>query len=171
MRVGVRSADPGRDGAACAAIYAPHVTDGVTSFEEVAPDAPAMAERIRRIQATHPWLVDEGEDGRVTGFAYGSAHSPRASYRWSADVAVYVHPDHHRRGVGRRLYEELFARLRRQGFRVLCAGIALPNPGSVGLHEAMGFTPVGVYRRVGWKHGAWRDVGWCVPAEPLPPEA
>jgi hypothetical protein len=30
----------------------------------------------------------------------------------------------------------------------------------LGLHESMGFTPVGVHRAVGWKHGAWHDVGW-----------
>jgi phosphinothricin acetyltransferase len=174
--MGVRSADPGRDGAACAAIYAPHVVDGTATFEEVAPDAAEMAARIRRVQATHPWLVDE-EHGVVRGFAYASPHHPRAGYRWAVDVAVYVHGDHRRRGVGRRLYEELLARLRRQGFRRVCAIIVVPNPGSVGLHEALGFTRVGVFERVGWKHGAWHDVGWWQldlggddpPAEPAPP--
>ncbi len=41
-----------------------------------------------------------------------------------------------------------------------CAGITLPNEASVGLHESLGFLPVGVYREIGWKQGAWRDVGW-----------
>jgi phosphinothricin acetyltransferase len=67
---------------------------------------------------------------------------------------------HHRRGVGRRLYEALFVRLRAMGVQVVCAGATLPNPGSVGLHEALGFEPVGVYRKIGWKNGAWHDVGW-----------
>ena len=93
-------------------------------------------------------------------YAYASPHRARAAYRWAADVAVYVDDGHRRRGAGRRLYRALFELMRRQGLRVACAGITLPNPASVGLHEAVGFEPVGVYRRIGWKAGAWRDVGW-----------
>lgn len=174
----IRRADPERDAAACAAIYAPHVTDGAASFEEVAPSAAQMAERITRLAPTHPWLVEE-RDGEVVGYAYACEHRPRAGYRWAVDVAVYVQRDHQREGVGRRLYEALLERLRAQGFRRACAGITLPNDASVGLHEALGFAPVGVYRRIGWKHGAWRDVGWwqidlapgdhSAPGEPSPP--
>jgi L-amino acid N-acyltransferase YncA len=70
--------------------------------------------------------------------------------------------------------------LRRQRFQVACAGITLPNEASVALHENLGFVSVGIYHRIGWKAGAWRDVGWWQlelepaggepPTEPLPPE-
>lgn len=174
----IRPADPGRDAAACAAIYAPYVRDGAISFDEVPPTSDQMAERMRAVLATHAWLVEE-LDGEVVGYAYASTHNARAAYRWAADVAVYVHPGRHRRGVGRRLYEALLDLLRARGFRTACAGITLPNPKSVGIHEAFGFVPVGVYRRVGWKQCAWHDVGWWQldlapgaqdpPAEPGPP--
>lgn len=173
----IRPADPERDAAACAAIYAPHVLDGPASFEEVAPDAGEMAARMRAVQATHQWLVAE-RDARVVGYAYASRHRERAAYRWSCDVAVYVDATAHRRGVGRALYQALLALLAEQGFHMAIAGIALPNAASVGLHEALGFEPIGVYREIGFKHGAWRDVGWwqlrlgsgaTPPAEPLPP--
>ena len=75
-------------------------------------------------------------------------------------MTVYAAPDRRRRGVGRALYTELIALLMRQGFHSAFAGIALPNDASIGLHEAMGFEPIGIYREVGFKHGAWRDVGW-----------
>ncbi len=174
----IRDADPQRDAAACAAIYAPHVEGSVVSFEEDAPDAAAMAGRIAATQVTHPWLV-AASGGGVAGFAYGSRHRERAAYRWSADVSVYVDADSHRAGVGRALYAELLDRLRAQGFHLACAGVTLPNEASVALHESFGFEPVGVYRRVGWKAGAWRDVGWWQlqlmppseepPGEPTPP--
>jgi phosphinothricin acetyltransferase len=157
--VRIRHADPARDAAACAAIYAPYVTDTVISLEEVAPDAHEMAARMEATARTHPWLVAE-LDGVVAGYAYASRHRERGAYRWAADVTVYVGPYHHRRGVGRALYETLLGLLADQGFRTACAGITLPNPASVGLHEACGFRPVGVYRAIGWKLGAWRDVGW-----------
>jgi phosphinothricin acetyltransferase len=175
--VAVRDADPARDAAACAAIYAPFVTDTATSFEEVPPTPEAMARRMAAYAVRHPWLVDEA-DGRVTGYAYASAFSERPAYRWTAETTVYVDPAHHRRGVGRRLYAALLHRLRAQGVRTACAVITLPNPASVALHESMGFAPVGVFRRAGWKHGAWRDVGWWqldlggpdgAPPEPRPP--
>jgi len=155
----LRDADPERDAAACAAIYAPYVTDAVTSFEETPPDAAAMAERIAATSAAHPWLVDE-RDGRVIGFAYGCPHRARAAYRWAAEVSVYIEAGHQRQGAGRALYEALLGLLREQGYYTVCAGITLPNPASVALHEALGFAPVGVYRNIGWKFGAWHDVGW-----------
>jgi L-amino acid N-acyltransferase YncA len=155
----VRHADPDRDAAACAAIYAPYITAGVASLEERAPEPHEMANRIRIISRDYPWLVAE-LDGQVIGYAYASRHRERAAYRWAADVTVYISDDHHRRGVGRTLYRALFGLLERQGVYEVCAGVTLPNDASVGLHEAMGFAPVGVYRDVAFKFGQWRDVGW-----------
>jgi phosphinothricin acetyltransferase len=155
----VRHADPAHDGAACAAIYAPYVDDSAVSFEDVAPGAGEMSARIAATSARFPWLVLE-HDGRVVGYAYASRHRERAAYRWAADVGVYVDASWQGRGAGRALYEALLELLRRQGFRSACAGIALPNDASVGLHRALGFEHVGTYRDIGWKAGAWRDVAW-----------
>jgi L-amino acid N-acyltransferase YncA len=175
----IRTVDPRRDAAACAAIYAPHVEASPTSFEEVPPGADGFAERIAETLPTHPWLVAE-LDGEVVGYAYACRHRARPAYRWAADISVYVSAGQCGRGNGRALYEELLARLRAQRFQTACAGITLPNEASVALHERLGFTAVGVYRRIGWKAGAWRDVGWwqlelepagdAPPAEPLPPQ-
>jgi phosphinothricin acetyltransferase len=174
----VRHVRPDDDAARCAEIYHPHVLDGVASLEEQPPGTEEMAARIRSASRTHPWLVAE-RDGEVAGYAYGSPHHSRAAYRWTADVTVYVAGEHARRGIGRELYDELFELLRGQGFHVACAGVTLPNDASVGLHEALGFEPVGIYRGVAWKHGAWWDVGWWQlqllanederPGEPGPP--
>ena len=155
----LRHADPARDAAACAAIYAPYVSDTVISLEEVPPTPGEMRGRIERVAERYPWLIAE-EDGVVAGYAYAGEHRERAAYRWASDVTVYVAAAQHRRGIGRALYTALFELLTRQGFYVLCAGVTLPNEASVGLHESLGFTPVGVYRRVAWKFGSWWDVGW-----------
>jgi L-amino acid N-acyltransferase YncA len=155
----VRSVLPDSDAAACAAIYAPFVTDGWVSFELDPPDANEMARRIAAYGKSHAWLVAE-EDGQVLGYAYASPHRERAAYASSCDVAVYVGKGNARRGIGRALYSRLFPLLADKCFHAAFAGIALPNPASVGLHEAMGFTPVGIYREVGWKQDGWRDVGW-----------
>ena len=159
MTMLIRHAEPDRDAVACAAIYAPNVSDGVASLEERAPEPHEMAERIRIVSATHPWLVAE-IDGEVAGYAYGSRHHDRAAYRWSADVTVYISAAHRRRGVGRALYGALFGLLERQNIYELCAGVTLPNDGSVGLHESLGFRPVGIYRDVAFKFGRWYSVGW-----------
>jgi L-amino acid N-acyltransferase YncA len=176
----IRHADPARDAAACAAIYEPYVRETAISFEEEPPDAREFARRIERVWRTHPWLVAE-RDGAAVGFAYACAHRERAAYRWAADVAVYAAADQRRTGVGRALYGALLPLLRRQGLYVACAGITLPNQASVALHEALGFTPVGTYRRIGFKRGEWHDVGWWQaelasadgrpPAPPGPPVA
>ena len=155
----VRDAIPGRDAAACAEIYAPFVRDTVVSFEEEAPSAEEFEGRIRSTQATHPWLVLE-DASVVVGYAYASTHRTRASYRWAADVTVYIGPSHRGMGVGRRLYTELLDRLRAQRFQVACAGITLPNDASVGLHERFGMTKVAHFPEVGFKFGRWIDVGY-----------
>lgn len=108
----------------------------------------------------YPWYVaTDSETGTLTGFAKASPWKGRCAYDYTAEVTVYVVPAHHRRGIGRALYERLFATLRGQGYRTVLAGIALPNPASVRLHESFGLTHLGTLERVGWKFRAWHDVG------------
>lgn len=155
------------DAAACAAIYAPYVTDTAISFETEAPSRDEMARRIAASLASHAWLVLEN-GGRVVGYAYGSPFKARHAYRWSCEVSVYLEWGRRRIGCGRALYEALFARLAERGYRTAVAGMTLPNDASVGLHRAMGFEPVGTYRRIGWKNGSWHDVAWV--QRPIAPE-
>jgi L-amino acid N-acyltransferase YncA len=147
------------DAEACAAIYAPYVTDTPITFETEVPAAPEMARRIAAAAERHAWLVLE-EDGRVVGYAYGGLYKERRAYRWACEVSVYVERTRRRSGAGRALYEALLERLAARGYRMAVAGMTLPNDASVGLHRAMGFEPVGTYRRIGYKHGAWHDVAW-----------
>jgi L-amino acid N-acyltransferase YncA len=147
------------DAAAIANLYRPIVESTVISFETEPPDEEAIRRRLDATLPAYPWLVCE-IGGVVAGYAYASRHRDRAAYRWSVDTSVYVDESHRRSGVGRGLYTSLFSILVAQGFVNAYAGITLPNPGSVALHERMGFAPVGVYRHVGYKLGAWHDVGW-----------
>jgi L-amino acid N-acyltransferase YncA len=162
-----------RDAAACAAIYAPYVTDTAITFETDPPSPAEMAERIAAASRKHAWLVLE-EEGSVVGYAYGAAFHPRAAYRWACEVSVYLELGRRRTGAGRALYSALFARLAERGLRIAVAGMTLPNDASVGLHRAMGFQPVGTYRRIGFKHGSWHDVAWTqlvlADGEDPPPE-
>jgi phosphinothricin acetyltransferase len=172
----VRLADPDRDAPAVAEIYRPAVEETIASFEEVAPDAAEMSRRMSAVLARTPWLVAEDE-ASVVGYAYAGPHLERAGYRWSVNISVYVSTAHHGRGIGRRLYDELLPILRRQRFVNAYAGIALPNPASVALHEAIGMRRIGVYEQVGYKFDRWVDVAWYgmrlaepagTPAEPIP---
>lgn len=169
----IRLATP-RDAKGIAQIYAPIVADTAISFELAPPTEDEIAARVASTLAYAPWLVC-GRGEEVWGYAYASKHRERAAYQWAMDASAYVHESRRRQGVARALYTSLFALLRLQGFYAVHAGITLPNAGSVGLHEALGFRPVGVYRSVGYKLGAWHDVGWWQPAlreragEPAPP--
>ncbi len=148
-----------RDAAQIQAIYSPIVSQTATSFEMEPPSIDEIRRRITDTLLHLPWLVCEHQ-GQVLGYAYASRHRVRAAYQWSVDVSVYVHAEARRMGIGRAAYHSLFQILRRQGFYNAYAGIALPNPASVGLHESVGFKPLGVYKEVGFKFGAWHDVGW-----------
>jgi len=174
MPARIRFARP-EDAGAVAAIYAPFCESTAASFETVAPTAEQMAERIARILPQYPWLVCD-VDGQVAGYVYACGHRERAAYGWAVEVTAYLGAPYRRRGIGRALYTSLFAILRRQGYYKAFAGITLPNAASVGLHEAMGFKPIGVYRGAGYKLGRWLDVGWWQMAlqpertDPSPPQ-
>ena len=148
------------DAAAIQAIYAPIVEQTAISFEVVAPTSAEIARRISKTLEAYPWLVWCDEQAVVQGYAYASQHRTRAAYQWSVDTTVYVANTAQRQGVGRALYQQLLAILRGLGYYSAYAGITLPNAKSVGLHEALGFMPVGVYRQAGFKHEHWHDVGW-----------
>jgi phosphinothricin acetyltransferase len=154
----LRVAEP-TDAAGVAEVYAPAVVGSSISFETEPPTAEEMRARIAVNLAFAPWLVCVDGD-RVDGYAYASRHRDRAAYGWSVEASVYIREGQRRARLGRALYTALFALLRAQGFRAAHAGITLPNEASVGIHESFGFRLVGVYPRVGFKCGAWYDVGW-----------
>jgi phosphinothricin acetyltransferase len=154
----IRHASPD-DAAGCLEIYSPFADETAISFEDHAPSLADFRHRIERVGRTHAFLVAEDSD-RIAGFAYAGVHRERPAYRWACEVSVYLGDRYRGRGLGRALYEPLFALLEAQGYRTLLAGISMPNPASVALHTSLGFEEVGLYRRIGWKAGAWRDVIW-----------
>ena len=173
MAVLVRLAEA-EDAAAIAAIYRPYVEGTTISFEEEAPDADEIAERMT--SPIHPWLVAE-EEGRVLGYASTAPMRGRRAYRWSVESGIYVDGAAQGRGIGRQLLSAHLDLLERQGFVTVIAGIALPNEASVALHERLGFKLSGIERGVGFKLGKWVDVGrWqrdlaprtSMPEEPVP---
>jgi phosphinothricin acetyltransferase len=171
MKLRIASAD---DAASIAAIYAPIVRHTTISFELEPPTVEEMRGRITATLQRLPWLVSLDDAGQVDGYVYASKHRERPAYQWSVDTTAYVREDSRGHGVGKRLYGALFDELRRLGYFQAFAGIALPNEASVALHESVGFQPIGVYRNVGYKLGAWRDVGWWQkslqpPSAPLEP--
>ena len=168
----VRLATP-TDGAACAAIYAPYVAGTAISFETLPPTADEMAARIARTTERTPWVVVE-VDGTVRAYAYGTRHRDRAAYDWTVETTVYVDREFGRRGLGTLAMGAVVEVLRLQGAHLLVAGITLPNPGSVRLHESLGYVPIGEFEAIGWKFGGWHGVAWYAlelgprDAEPTP---
>ena len=147
------------DAAGIAAIYAPNVAGSAISFEADPPTRELMSGRISSTLEQLPWLVCE-RGAELIGYAYASPHSGRAAYNWSLNASAYIAAGCRRQGIGRALYRSLFALARLGGYYSVHAGVTLPNAASVGLHESLGFVPVGIYREVGFKLGAWHDVGW-----------
>ncbi len=171
--IAIRAATPD-DAAAIAAIYAPFVLSGTVSFETDAPDTRQMRTRMAASGGLYPWLVatnGDPEGGGVLAYAYASQFRDRPAYRYVVETSIYVAGAVQGQGAGRLLYEALIDTLRVQGFTQAIGAIALPNDGSIRLHEAVGFRRAGVYREVGYKQGQWIDVGFwqCELNEPSVP--
>lgn len=147
------------DAAEMLEIYAPLVEDTAISFELSPPSIDVFTERIESYSKTHEWLVVENSVG-VVGYAYVTPHRAREAYRHSVEASVYIKEGFRARGLGKQLYTELFARLKKKEFHSAYAGIALPNESSEALHQSVGFSKIGVFHEVGYKHGKWHDVSW-----------
>ena len=153
--VTIRSARP-EDAAAVLDIYGPIIDETAISFET---EVPSLDEVAGRIERSHAWLIAEDEDG-VAGYAYASQFHPRAAYRWSTEVSVYLGPEARGRGIGKQLVATLLDRLREMGFVNAFAGTTLPNDASTRLFESLGFERIATWDHVGFKLGSWHDVGW-----------
>lgn len=140
-------------------VYAPYIQDTATSFEYDVPSLTEFTDRIHKIISFYPWLVVR-KDNTTIGYAYAQAHGARQAYQWSAQVSVYIAEKYHHKGIGRKLYVALFQILRLQRIVNVYAGITLPNEKSEAFHRSIGFQPVGIYERVGYKMGKWHDVLW-----------
>lgn len=155
----VRASQP-LDLPAITAIYRYHVLHGTGTFET---DPPSLAEMSQRregvLEKNLPWLVAEAEDGTILGYAYANWFKPRPAYRFSAEDSIYVAEEARGQGVGRMLLQALCHECESAGVRKLIAVIGdSANAGSVGVHRAAGFTPVGTLSNVGWKFNRWLDV-------------
>lgn len=148
-----------RDVSGILEIYTPFILDTSVTFEEEVPSEESFWERMQGIMAELPYLVCE-IDGRVAGYAYASGYRSRASYRWSKEVSVYVHPDFQRRKVAHALYTSLNEMVRYQGIADLLAIITMPNEPSVSFHENFGYVKCGEFSKVGYKLNQWQNVGW-----------
>ena len=147
-----------RDLPAIHSIYAPHVLQGLASFEETPPPVEELGRRFRDVTGRGlPYLVAES-GGVVAGYGYCSPYRARSAYRYALEDSVYVRHDMTGRGIGKRLLDELVQRCEALGYRQLIAVIGdSANAASIGVHAACGFLRVGTLRSVGFKFGRWVD--------------
>ncbi len=147
------------DAAAITAIYNHYILHTPVTFEEEAITAEEMAGRMAEVQQAYNWFVAE-QDGKVLGYAYAGKWKSRCAYRYTVESTVYLDKDAVGRGLGTQLYRVLLADLRQRRIHNVIGGIALPNAGSVALHEKLGFQKIGQFKEVGWKFDQWIDVGY-----------
>ena len=140
-------------------IYNHYIENTVITFEQEPISVADIKTRIDAITSAYSWLVSLDQD-KITGYAYINAWKSRAAYAKTVEISVYLRPDACGLGYGAQLYQDLLTETRRLGFHLVLAGIALPNPASVALHEKFGFTKGAHFAEIGFKHGQWIDVGY-----------
>lgn len=162
----IRVAVP-QDAQAVLAIYIPYVQNTAITFEYEVPSVTAFRERIVHTLQQYPYLVAEGKDGTILGYAYACAFKARAAYDWAAEVSIYVAQGQHGRGIGRALYEALEKCLQMQHIVNLNACIAYTEqedayltPASVRFHARLGYEMVARFHSCGYKFNRWYDMVW-----------
>ena len=140
-------------------LYAPYVAETTVSFEYEVPTLSEFSHRFLTITRQFPWLVWE-EDGRILGYAYGSAPFERAAFSWVAEDSVYLRPEARGRGIGTALCRTLEEILKIQGYRKIYAIITSENFTSLEFHRKMGYSPVSEFQNCGFKFGRWLGITW-----------
>lgn len=144
---------------ACRSLYEPYVLHTPVTFDYEVPSQQAWLHKTETITAEYPWLLlHHGQ--QLLGYAYAARFRAKVAYQWSPESTIYLAADACGKGFGRVLYDTLFSLLRLQGYKNVYAGVTIPNPASEKLHLACGFTDVGIYRNVGYKHGLWHHTRW-----------
>ncbi len=155
-------------------VYKPNVLNTAITFEYEVPSQEEYSKRIANIVTHYPCFVCE-QKGVIAGFAYAGLFRVKDAYQWSAETTIYVSENFQRKGIARVLYDALLATLELQGFVNVYAAVTLPNPPSEKLHTFMGFAEIGLFEKVGFKHGKWHDLKWYEmylvehPKNPIPP--
>lgn len=149
-----------KDAPAICAIYNYYIAQTTITFEIESVTSDDIERRISHIlQSNYPYLVAEDNHG-ISGYAYACQWKSRSAYQHSVEISVYLDSSATGQGVGYQLYQALFQQLKDLGYHLAIAGICLPNPVSVKLHEKMGMSKVGEFYQVGYKFGQWIDVGY-----------
>jgi L-amino acid N-acyltransferase YncA len=154
----IRIIGPG-DSAATREIYRPYVEKTIISFEYEVPPMEEWEKRISTNTTEYPWLVCE-YGNEIIGYAYGSKHRYRTAYSWSPESTIYMKEEFHGKGVAKILYATLFELMTLQGYVNVFAGVGMPNDKSENFHKSCGFYEIGVFRKIGYKFGAWHDTKW-----------
>ncbi|WP_298565434.1 GNAT family N-acetyltransferase [uncultured Phascolarctobacterium sp.] len=158
MQEQIRFATPA-DSAGILEIYAPYILETTISFEYEPPGLAEFTARIQKISSKYPYLVYE-RNGKILGFAYGSAYQERMAYLYDADLSIYLAPEAQNSGIGRKLYHCLLYLLQKQGFYNVYACITAENQRSIDFHKALGFRDLGPHPKAGYKFNRWLDIVW-----------
>ena len=138
-------------------IYAPYIENTAVTSEEAVPSLTDFKNRIADALIRHPYIVCVIDD-QIVGYAYGHSYRSRSSYRWGAELSVYVSGDCKSSSVGVALYSALIALLRLQGYQTAYGIVILPNLPSQRLHEYLGFSAKGILTNACCKLGNWHDI-------------
>ena len=138
-------------------IYNHYVLHSTCTYQEEPETIAARRQWFQHHGANHPVIVAE-VNGQVVGWGSLSAYHARSAYRRTVENSVYVHHQHHRRGIGSLLLNELIVHARVFGHHAIIAGIDADQKASIVLHDRFGFQKVGCLKQVGFKFGRWLDV-------------
>lgn len=155
-----------KDAEALVSIYAPYILETAISFEYTVPTVEEFRRRIREFSAKYPYLAAE-IDGEIVGYAYACPFGERAAFSRSCETVLYIRRDMRGGGIGRALYEQLLALLKRQNITNINACVAYAaeederlTHASPLFHEKMGYHKVAHFTKCGYKFGKWYDILW-----------
>jgi L-amino acid N-acyltransferase len=150
-----------RHGAAILAILNDAIVNSTAIYDYESRKPQTMNPWFQKKRAAgFPVIGAENDRGKLLGFSTYGTFRDWPAYKYTVEHSVYVHREHRKAGVGRRLMEELIAHARQEGLHMMIGGIDIENRASITLHEQLGFVHAGTIRQAAFKFGRWLDLGF-----------
>ncbi|MGG1550251.1 N-acetyltransferase family protein [Paenibacillus ferrarius] len=139
------------------AIYNYYVANTTISFHTQAQTLEEMRKNVINSNPRYrTYVIKRGET--VIGYALFTKHKDKQAYDTTAEVTIYMDPNHIGQKIGPEVLAFLEGKALELGFHALVATVCTENERSIRMFERSGYVRCALFKEIGFKFDRWLDI-------------